>query len=102
MQECLRDATTVSQILARSLNSLQGGNNPRILEIAGKLQILQQLEVLSASEESINQSVDDNPLYVGITPNPLNRVEKEKDEKGKRNEKSKIGEKTGKRIQKDY
>ena len=36
-QEFLRDQRTVSQVLARSLSSNQGGSDPRILETTGKL-----------------------------------------------------------------
>ena len=39
-------------------------------------------------------------MYVGITQHALNRVEKEKDEKGKENEKREMGEKTGKENKK--
>ena len=39
----LRDERAASQIAVRSLSPFQGGNNPRILEATGKLQILQQV-----------------------------------------------------------
>ena len=58
------------------------------------------MEVPAVAEGSINQSVQDIPLYVGITPHTLDRVVEEKDGKGKKMEKRKKGEKMGKENKK--
>ena len=63
-----------------------GGSNPRILETAGKLQILQEIAVLNHAEGSINPA-DGNLVYVGITPNPSHRVGMDENEKKKNKQK---------------
>ena len=80
----MRDQRTVSQILSRSLNSTEGGSDPRILETTGKLQILQPIAVPSNEEGSINPA-DGSPVYVEITPHPPRRLgTDEKETKGKK------------------
>ena len=86
-RESLRDERTVSQILVRLSNPLQGGRNPRILETTGKLQILQQVEVPSAEKGNLNPSIKDSPVYVGMTPH-AHRTENGKNEKEKKNGKT--------------
>ena len=83
-RESLRDQRTVSQVLARSLNSTVGGSDPRTLETTGKLQILQPIAVPNTEEGSLNPE-DGSPVYVGITPHPSHRLgTEEKEKKGKK------------------
>ena len=60
-----------------------GGNDSRILQATGKLQILQPIAVSSSEEGNLNRATG-NRIYVGIIPHPshiLGIKEKEKKEK---------------------
>ena len=74
------------QILARSLNSTEGGSDPKILETSGKLQILQPIAIPSTVEGSLNPAKG-SPVYVGITPHPSHRLGMDEAEKKKKEQK---------------
>ena len=59
------------------------------------MQILQKLDFPSAEKGSTHPSVKDSPMYVGIDSHTL-RVEKDKNEKEKKEEESEMGTKMGK------
>ena len=67
-RERLRDDRVVSQVLAQSLSSLQGGSDSRNLETTGKLCVLHQFATLSVAKEDTNPSPKDKPIYVGVSP----------------------------------
>ena len=56
---------------------------------------MQKLSIPSVEEGSINPSVKDSPMYVGMDSHTL-RVEKDKNEKEKKEEDSDMGVKMGK------
>ena len=91
----MRDERTVSWTLARSQSPFQGGSDPRNPETTGKLQILQKLSIPSVEEGSINPSVKDSLMYVGMDSHTL-RAEKDKNGKEKKEEESEMGAKMGK------
>ena len=66
----------------------------RTPETTGKLQILQNFSVLSATEGIPNLSSKDSPVYVGMVSH-TSRIE-EKKAKGKKKEENVQGSKTGK------
>ena len=98
-RERLRDERTVSRTLARSLSPFQGGSDPRNPETTGKLQILQKLNIPSAAKGNTNPSVKDSPMYVGMDSHTL-RVEKDRNEKEKKEKASEMGTKMGKENKK--
>ena len=53
-------------MLARLLNDLQGGSDPRTPETTGKLQIPQKFSFPNAEKGTTNLSNKDNPVYVGM------------------------------------
>ena len=67
----------------RSLSSLQGGSDSRNLETTGKLCVLHQFSVPSVEEKSINPSMKDRPIYVGVSPHSRRLVNDEKFQKKK-------------------
>ena len=81
------------------LSRFEGGNDPRNPETTGKLQILQKLSISSAKKGSTIPSLKDSPMYVGMGSHTL-RVEKDKNEKGKKEEESAMGAKKGKENKK--
>ena len=82
-RESLRDQRTVSQVLARSLNSTVGGSES---EDPGDDWEAADFAANSCSrynaEGSINPA-DGSPVYVGITPHPSHRLGMEETEKKK-------------------
>ena len=82
-RESWGDQRTVSQVLARSLNSTEGGSGPRILETTGKLQILDPIVIPSTEEGSPNLAKG-NLVYVGITSHLSHRLGVDEDERKKR------------------
>ena len=81
----MRDQRTVSQVLARSLNSTEGGSGPMILETTGNLQILQPIAVPSTEEGSLNPAKG-SLVYMEITPHTSHRIGMDEDEKKKKEE----------------
>ena len=92
--EHLRDVRTVLRTLARLLNLLQGGSDPR--ETIGKLQILWNFSDSNVAEGNTNLLVKDSLLYVGLE-SPMRRVECENG-KEKNKEENDLGEKWEKKI----
>ena len=80
--ESLRDQRTITQILAKSLNSTEGDGDLRNLATTGKLQILQQICGNSNGSNGSTDPVKKASLeYVGIVPQLSDRLDDEK-EKG--------------------
>ena len=72
-RERSRDDCILSSVMARALNSLQGGSVPRITERPVKLQLLQRLAVDRFGKGNSIRSKEDQAIYVGIS-NPTNRL----------------------------
>ena len=85
-RESLRDQRTIAQILAKSLNPIEGGSESRNLATTGKLQILQQIcGNSSGSNGSTDPVKKTSPEYVGIIPQLSDRIDGDEDEgQGKR------------------
>ena len=64
--ESLSDQKIVLQVLARLLNPIVDGSNPRALEITGKFQILQKVTVPSNEGGKLNP-LEGSPIYVGVS-----------------------------------
>ena len=74
------------QMLAKSLNPIEGGSDSRSLATTGKLQILQQICGNSSGSNGSTDPVNKtSPEYVGIVPQSSDRIEDEK-EKGQEKE----------------
>ena len=72
--------------MARSLNPIVDGSNPRTMGTTGKLQVLQQIAVSSAEDGKKNPA-EGSPIYVGITPHPSDRVEESKEKSDQKEQK---------------
>ena len=81
IRESLRDQGTIAQILAKSLNPVEGGSESRNLATTGKLQILQQIfGNSSGSNVSTDPVKKTSPEYVGIIPQLSDRIDGDEDE----------------------
>ena len=89
-RERLRGERVISQVLAQSLSSLQGGSGSRNLETIGRLQKLQQFAAPNNEENVQDQSVKDRPVYIGVSPHSSRTVPDEKNQKA-----NKEGDSTG-------
>ena len=69
----MRDNRTVAQILANSLNPIEGGSGSRTLATVGQLQSVQQIFKSNDNEGSINQTEKVSPGYVGVIPESSDR-----------------------------
>ena len=74
-RERLRGRRVVSQVLAQSLSSLQGGSDSRNLETIGRLQKLQQFAAPNDEMKLQNQSEKDKPVYIGVSPHSSSTVD---------------------------
>ena len=82
------------QVLARSLNPIVDGSNPRTLGTTEKLQILQQIAI-SNTKNGKNNPAEGSPVYVGITPHPSGRLEETEEKSGKIKQKEVIKNDSG-------
>ena len=92
IRESLRDQKTIAQILAKSLNSTEGGSDSRNLATNGKLELLQQIcGTSSGSNGSKNPVMKTSPEYVGIVPQLPDRVtDNDKGQETEEKEKEKV------------
>ena len=75
----------MAQVLVQSLSSRKDGSDSRVLATAGKLQLLQHVEISSVEKGNVDPAEKGSPTYMRIISRVPDRGEKDK--KGRRNEK---------------